>query len=466
MVKWRLALAVAALLLAGASIYLMAVEAAAQRRDARQDPLEAANVAGIGAKAGGAEETAIGGGLDGEATGSTSDEAAASNTGAVRVRGVLAYPDGSPAGGVFLQVAVARPIKTKKFWNRDYPDITVWMSIVHRTFVTDPHGRFQFGELITPEGYRTFLFSETDTKAHVLAEFRSDQNKYEASPKCLVTGRLLSPDGKPMPGTLVTGQLGRPEEWNTRVQRLADIWVDVRGELDVDQSALVEDTSSRDGNFSLSLVAGRNSMSFGFGREGGTMEIQVPAGKLKHDLGDIKPSGNAAKSRTNHTLRGIVRDASGRPFKNAQVLIWAGSVGDPTDEARTDENGRFEFDELKSTQAIVWAVSTHRPYVVSPDQSSGTVDLPCNSLVSLSVARSSEYHWLQPRGVTGFWMFFRDGILMGGASLDGTKRVGVPWGDWRILVVQLGKILERRISIREGGESSLSRKDFSDVTGQ
>ena len=218
------------------------------------------------------------------------------------------------------------------------------------------------------------------------------------------------------------------------------------------------------GTFSLSLVAGRNTMSFGLDREGGTMEFDIPAVAGEYDLGDIKPPGSQSKSRKTHTLRGIVRDASGRPFKNAKVLIWAGSVGDPTDDTRTDDTGRFQFDSLKSTQAIVWAVSTHRPYVVSPDQSSGTVDLPCNSLVTLSVARHSEYFWIRPRGVTGFWMFLRDGILMGGATLDGTRRVGVPWGDWRILVVANGAILERRLSIREGGQGTLARTSFSDAT--
>jgi len=458
MVKWRLVLAVAALLLAAAAIYLMAQESSAQRRDARQDPQATVKIAGVGAKGGNpsaSKEAAIARGSE-----------AAGGPGAVLVKGRLVFPNGSPAIGVFLQVAVARPLKTKKFWNRDYPDITVWLSIYHQTYVTGRKGEFLFGKLTVPDGYRTFLFSESDTKAHVLTEFQPGVEKYEAARKHVVTGRLVTPDGDPMPGMFVTGRLGRPEECSTNGRRLADIWVSAKGELDVDQSALSEDMTRGSGTFSLSLVAGRNTMSFGLDRECGTMEFDIPAAAGTHDLGDIKPPGSGSKSRTAHTLRGIVRDASGRPFKNAQVLIWAGSVGDPTDDTRTDDNGRFQFDSLKSTQAIVWAVSTSRPYVVSPEQSSGTVMLPCDSLVTLSVARSSEYHWLQPRGVTGFWMFLRDGILMGGASLDGSQRVGVPWGDWRILVVERGKILERRILIREGGEGSLSRKDFSDVTAR
>ncbi|MHC4493497.1 MAG: hypothetical protein ACYTDU_17960 [Planctomycetota bacterium] len=168
-------------------------------------------------------------------------------------------------------------------------------------------------------------------------------------------------------------------------------------------------------------------------------------------------------------VHGLVLNVAGRPHAGAEVRLWAGNVGAPSHVGRTNADGEFRFERIKSEQAILWAVSTRRPHVVLPDQSSGTVRLPCNTPVVLRAPDPDEYYGVRPaKGLAGFFLFVREGVFLNGASLDGSDEVGLPVGRYHIAVVTHDhRILEATLAIRKGGEGHvLTPRDFTDTTWQ
>ena len=101
------------------------------------------------------------------------------------------------------------------------------------------------------------------------------------------------------------------------------------------------------------------------------------------------------------------------------------------------------------------------PHLVLPSQSSGTVRLPCTPVI-LRAPAPDEYCWVRHPDVEGFTLFIRDNVFLGGDLLDTHARVGLPPGDYRILVVSDNRIFETTTRIALGGTLDLG--GFRDVT--
>jgi hypothetical protein len=394
--------------------------------------------------------------------GELAEAPAASGRPGVATHGRLRYDDGAPAAGVQLHLAVGRPLRTRVFRNGDYPAKTVWLVTRRLTTRTAPNGAFRFPAAAAPAGARRVLYTESDSDAFVLQEY---EREARAVRKVRITGVLRDARGEPLMFYPFGAQLGPPEDWQTRVEREVDSYVHAMGDLEVDPLARVDTETDEDGRFALRLVPGRNVFSFGEARKDGTLDLEISSHDT--DLGDLTvPPRIVADPREPGPVHGLVLNLAGRPHAGAEVRLWAGNVGPPSHVARTDLEGRFSFDAIGGEHAIVWAVSTRRHHLVLPEQSSGTIRLPCNTPVVLRAPDPDEYYWVRPQGgLAGFFLFVREGILLGGQSLDRSDEVGLPVGRYHLaLVTHDHRILEGPFVAREGGRGHLRRIHLTDTT--
>jgi hypothetical protein len=383
----------------------------------------------------------------------------------IDARGHLLYEDGAPAVGVMLHLAVGRPLKTRVWRNGDYPAKTIWL-VTHRLSTqTGAGGTFYFPPIAAPARTLRWLFTEYDSPAFLLQEYAAEAR---AARRVRISGALRDVRGGLKEFYPFGAQLGQPEDYQTRVAEEFDSFVAAAGDLEIDPQARVESETNEDGRFAVTLVSGRNIFFFGEGREDGTLDFEVP--NKDANLGDLTiPPKQMAKPPVPGPVHGLVLNVAGRPHAGAEVRLWAGNVGAPSHVGRTNADGEFRFERIKSEQAILWAVSTRRPHVVLPDQSSGTVRLPCNTPVVLRAPDPDEYYWVRPaKGLAGFFLFVREGVFLNGASLDGSDEVGLPVGRYHIAVVTHDhRILEATLAIRKGGEGHvLTPRDFTDTTWQ
>ena len=81
--------------------------------------------------------------------------------------------------------------------------------------------------------------------------------------------------------------------------------------------------------------------------------------------------------------------------------------------------------------------------------------------IILRVPELEEYCWVRPKGISGMFLFERDGIFLGGQRLGGSDTVGMPPGAYRIVVISgTGRILEASFTAPSGGERRLLAKYF------
>ncbi|MHC4974203.1 MAG: hypothetical protein ACYTG3_17930 [Planctomycetota bacterium] len=382
----------------------------------------------------------------------------------VEARGRLIYDDGAPAVGVMLHLAVARPLKTRTWRNGDYPAKTIWL-VTHRySTQTGTGGSFYFPPVAAPARTLRWVYTEPESQAFVLQEYAAE---VRAARRVKIQGALRDADGILKEFYPFGAQIGQPEDYRTRTVEEFDSWVAAPGDLEIDPQARVEGETNEDGRFEITVVSGRSVFFFGEGREDGTLDFEIP--DKDANLGDLTiPPRQMAKPPVPGPVHGLVLNMAGRPHAGAEVRLWAGVVGAPSHVGRTNDDGEFRFERVKSEQAILWAVSTRRPHVLVPDQSSGIVRLPCNTPVVLRAPDPDEYYWVRPaNGLAGFFVFVREGVFMSGASLDSSDEVGLPVGRYRIAVVTPDhRILERQLALRKGGQGTLRPRDFTDTTWQ
>lgn len=384
----------------------------------------------------------------------------------------LVYADGTPAAGIELKLALGRPLHTRIYRNGDYPEKVIWLVTHLATVRTGPDGSFTPAVGEGPRGARLVAYTEPDSPAYVLAEVDPHQGDVPAVGRVRVTGTLRAPDGGSWTTWPVAAQNSRPEDWQTRHSKEKDSFVHaVHGDLGVDPGARVEALTDAQARFDLSVVPGRNWVSFGEHGRLGVREVVVPGEGL--DLGEIVVRPPAPAEEGSRSIHGFVLDCAGRPRVNAQVRLWDGNVGEPSHYVRTDEKGRFTCEGLRNEHVIAWAVTMPRmngpsgglsQLVYLPEQSSGTIRLPCDTPVTLRAPAKDEFLWVHPP-CPGFYLFIRDGVFLGGSTLRTVDDVGLPPGSYHIVAVtDDGRILEGDLTVTEGGELRLEETDFRDTT--
>jgi hypothetical protein len=385
----------------------------------------------------------------------------------LEARGRLLYDDGAPAVGVMLHLAVARPLKTRAWRNGDYPAKTIWLVTHCFTTQTGTGGSFYFPPVAAPARTLRWVYTEPDSQAFVLQEYAAE---VRAARRVKIKGALRDADGVLKEFYPFGAQIGQPEDYQTRVAEEFDSFVAAAGDLGIDPQARVEGETNEDGRFEITLVSGRSVFFFGEWREDGTLDFEIP--NKDANLGDLTiPPQQMAKPPVPGPVHGLVLNVAGQPHAGAEVRLWAGVVGAPSHVGRTNADGEFRFERIKSEQAVLWAVSTRKTHVVLAEQSSGTVRLPCNTPVVLRAPDPDEYYWMTPaQGLAGFFLFVREGVFLehgSGASLDSSDVVGLPVGRYHITVVTHDhRILETPLVIRKGGRGRLTPRDFTDTTWQ
>jgi len=375
----------------------------------------------------------------------------------------LVYGDGSPAAGIALDLAIARPIHTRIYRNGDHPEQVVWL-VARLLFTrTDAQGWFEFEKVRARAGFERVLFTEADSEAIVLQQDDESEREVVALRRVPVRGRLVSDGGRPLAHIRVAVQQVPPEDWQTRFSKERDRFVHAtRGDLEVDPSAKQETLTGPDGRFELHAAPGPNYLVFQDSR------IPILAAGPGTDLGNVRPEPPSPPApRVLRTIHGVVVDGRGEPYPGAQVLVWDGTVGEATGETKTDEEGRFVFRGLESRRIIVWAVSTERRrHVICPEQCSGTVLLPCNTPVVVRLLRPEQYAWTRlPE--KGFALFERDGLLLGGDVLMLRQRVGLAPGRYRIwMLTEDGRVLKSRFPITAAGKLDIARDLLRDISGE
>jgi hypothetical protein len=171
------------------------------------------------------------------------------------------------------------------------------------------------------------------------------------------------------------------------------------------------------------------------------------------DLGEIMlPTSSAAqRSAVPRALHGTVTSMSGKPLADVIVKLWDGNVGEASHEVVTDEHGLWRVTGLQGHRVIVWALSSSRHHIVLPEQSSGTILMPCSTPVALVAPGADEYAWARVSDLHGFYLFERAGVLLGGELLGVHDTIGLPLGSYRIFAVTDRGITERAEVFRAGG---------------
>jgi hypothetical protein len=380
------------------------------------------------------------------------------------VRGRLVYGDGAPAQAIELHLAVGRPLRTCIFRNGDYPAKTVWLVTAHHVTRTGSDGSFRFPATRAPRGGRRVLYTEPDEPAFVLQEWARGLSEVRAQRKVFVSGVLTNPAGEPLPGRWIGAQLGEPEDWHTRYSKEDDSFVASDRDLEVDPAARSHDHTDEKGRFKLRLVPGANTLMFGEWREDGTAPLRVPPHDLDLGIYRLRPKVVVEHARPS-VVHGIVLDCAGRPHFGAQVRIWTGNVGRHKHEVVSDRQGRFRISGITAPSVILWAVSSTRPHLVLPSQSSGTVQTPCSAPILLRAPTAAEYTWMVRKELDGFFLFLREEVLLHVERLYGDEPLGMPPGRYRIVVVAGdGRILEASFALVGGAEIELGPLDFEDTT--
>ncbi|MCK6461181.1 MAG: hypothetical protein L6Q95_14965, partial [Planctomycetes bacterium] len=372
------------------------------------------------------------------------------------VDGRLVYPDGSPAGGVLLHLAIGRAVEVRVFRNGEYTDQTVHLVTAHQVTTTDAEGSFRFAGAAGPARERRFVYTANDPQAFAVEELRQ---VVSARRRATVTGRLVDREGKPLPDYWFEGRFGDPEDWQTRIRREEDLFVAATGDLRVDTLARNDTRTRADGTFSLRLAEGRNTLVFGEVRAEGSVDVEVRAPAT--ELGEIRVPG-AKLADEGRTLAGRVLTLAGLPHAGCEVLAWDGSVGLPTHATETDEAGAFAFEGLRSHEVILWAVPTERRHIDLPIQTTATLRMPSPAPITLQAPSEEEYAWARVE-IPGFYLFVRPGVFASGDALDRTDVVGLPPGPLRIHLVT-DRILEATVDLREPGDIVLHDSLFRDTT--
>jgi len=367
----------------------------------------------------------------------------------------LLYDDGEPATGVTIHCASGRKLVTKIFRMGDYPEKTIWMITHQNRTATDDDGYFSLRPMRGTTD--AVLYTNPNSPAVLLAAWGGGQVEFRAARRATVTGTLRGSNGKVRKYEWLNGQLGRPEDYDTRNHRENDAFVAANGGLDIDPNCKCEAETGEDGRFTLLLAPGLNTLSIGESGRGGSVPIDVPTtGKL--DLGDISPVPKSAASSSSQPreLHGTVRALSGAPLKGAEVRLWDGNVGQPSHEVHTDENGLWRANGLHAHRVIAWALSSSRHHMVLPQQSSGTIHMPCHTSVALVAPSEDEYAWVRTRDVHGFFLFVRDGVFLGGELLDSADVLGLPEGKYSIYAVTHSAVFELSTTIRPTASRTLT----------
>jgi hypothetical protein len=407
------------------------------------------------------------------------------------IDGRLAYGDGTPAASVLLHLAAGRPVDVRVFRNGEHTDKTVYLVTGHAETSTGADGSFRFPAVPGCSRCRTFVYTADDSQALVVAEVLGAGETILAQ-RCVRTkGRLVDRDGKPLGDYWLEGRCGKPEDWQTRVLYEEDSFVGRDGDLGVDTLAVDDAHTDPDGSFSLVLAEGRNTLVFGETRADGSIGVDVkatgpdltvverpPAPSRRAamrrelsapdrraagamDLGELRVPGATLLAEP-HDLRGQVLTLAGTPHAGCPVLAWDGSVGAPTHEATTDEQGAFTVEGLTSPNVILWAVPTERRHIDLPVQTSATIRMPCVSPIVLQAPTEEEYVWARIE-IPGYYLFVRKDVFAAGESLDRTDVVGLPPGPLHIYLVT-DRILEATLDLREPGEILLPASRFRDTT--
>jgi hypothetical protein len=378
-------------------------------------------------------------------------------------QGRVVYEDGAPSVGIVLNLAVARPLKTRVWRNGDYPAKTIWLVTLVVSTQTGPNGEFSFPPVAMAARTLRWLYTYRDSPAFVLQQYAAE---VRAARRVKISGALRDANGEFKEFYPFGAQLGQPEDYQTRVAEEYDSFVSEHMDMRLDPQARTESETTEDGRFELQLVSGRNTFFFGEGREDGTLDIVVP--NRDANLGDITiPPKQMAKPPVPRPVHGLVVNVAGQPHAGAEVRLWAGTVGAPSHVGRTNAKGEFRFERIESEQAVLWAISRSRPHVILPEQCSGIVRLPCNTPVVLRAPHPDEYYWMTPQ-VRGFFLFVREGVFLdrSGGRLDPPDEVGLPVGRYHIAVVNGHSILEGPLVVKKGGEGVLRWEDLTDTTWQ
>jgi len=399
-------------------------------------------------------------GLPGAPPPSGTDPTAESGPPLVTVDGHLVYGDGAPAAGIDLHLAICRSLKTRRFRNGEYTDLTIQLVTAHVWTDTKPDGSFAFGPVREPPGARRFVFTKRESPAFVVAELLGNGQTVIAAHRVSVTGRLRGRDGNALPDLWFEAQLGKPEDWQTRVLHEEDSFITATGDLQVDTLAKNDTRSHDDGSFDLLLAEGRNTFTFGEAKTDGVLVAEVPRHAI--DVGEMRVPGPGPRL-AEHSVAGTVLDLAGAPNAGCAVRAWDGSVGMYTHETLSDDGGAFSIEGLTGSYVILWAVSTERRHIYLPSQTSGTLRPPCAPIM-LQAPAEEEYAWAH-FAAEGFYVFLRDRVFLGGDALGPSEVVGLPPGPLHIyLLATDARILEASITVREPGDLTLGLDRFREAT--
>ena len=94
--------------------------------------------------------------------------------------------------------------------------------------------------------------------------------------------------------------------------------------------------------------------------------------------------------------------------------------------------------------------------MVLPEQSSGTIQMPCSSPVSLVAPGENEYAWVRAPNVDGFFLFVRAGVFLGAEPLNSSDTLGLPLGKYRIFAVTDAGVVQLATVLRAGGAHTLT----------
>ena len=262
-------------------------------------------------------------------------------------------------------------------------------------------------------------------------------------------------------------QIGQPEDYHGRGPRRSSTrFVAAAGDLEIDPQARVEAETNEDGRFEINVVSGRSVLFFGEGREDGTLDFEIP--NKDANLGDLTiPPRQMAKPPVPGPVHGLVLNIAGRPHAGAEVRLWAGVVGAPSHVGRTNADGKFRFERIRSEQAILWAVLDQPPARARarPElgnrapavQHAGGPARARPGRVLLDEAGGGALRVLPVRA--------RGRLPERRQPRFASDEVGLPVGRYHIAVVTHDhRILERQLAIRKGGKGVLRPRDFTDTT--
>jgi protocatechuate 3,4-dioxygenase beta subunit/peroxiredoxin len=219
------------------------------------------------------------------------------------VKGRLLLPDGSPAANCTISgVSASNP--------RLYAQ-------------TDGSGRFTL-ERVTPGEQVDLSASDPEHGARLATSFTVSEDKAEATftmekaATCLVTGRVVDDDGKPVPGM----QVGIYESAGSTSYQAAAGSTDAQGRFSVKM-----------------LQGGQGSIMLGEGGAYITDDLKLQLDSEHVDRGDL------VAPRLDQQVAGVVVDIDGEPVANAHVYARA-AKGRGGASGRSGSDGKFRLEKL------------------------------------------------------------------------------------------------------------------------